>query len=737
MRKLFLFAFLILIFGITKSQQSNSIKLNNSLDSTITELLSAINKDSIESVMRSLESFGTRETFQPNHREIAIWIQEKYIEYGYLETEIDSFSITFNDSTTWHYNIIATLEGSINPDQFYIIGGHWDSYSYPNPTEVAPGADDNASGTTAAIEIARVMKALNYQPEATIKFVAFDMEEYMGYSSTNEFGSLYFARKAFEEGMDIKLMINNDMIANSGNDDWKIQVLRFDNAFWASDLATYFTNEYTLISPIDGDLNPMYSDSGPFYLYGFPAIYFVEYEFSPNYHSATDVVDSLNLEYCTDAVKISCALLAHYNEVPYQVEDFRINQVGDGNSLSLIWEPVYNNDLDGYNVFLYNDNDEIGSSFFTTDTTITIANLISGKKYKFGISAKDQDQNEGLTVFCEGIPYTYTFDQGIAILDESFGGILDATDEEIDSFYDALLSNYDYTKYDLLQVDLTEQDIFGKYSTLIWHINKSYANQVIKDYINTLEMYLNMGGNLLLTADKLTFALSDESQYNRMTYFEEGDFIYDYLRIDSSYIKTLALFSGAYSNYDGYLDLTIDSTKANPTDNYHLKHIAEAIFPEENGETIYFYGTKYSDTTIQGIMKHMPVGVVNDNEIYKTIALGFPLYYMDFAQSKSFIDYVLQEVFGETTNSVYDISKQSDHIHIWPNPATDVLNLNIANGNNTNYYISIFDVTGKKLKSIQNSTSDIFQINISDLNRGIYFVKFETSNGTFLKKFIK
>ena len=42
----------------------------------------------------------------------------------------------------------------------------------------APGADDNASGTAAALEIARVIISNGYQPEATIKFITFGAEEY-------------------------------------------------------------------------------------------------------------------------------------------------------------------------------------------------------------------------------------------------------------------------------------------------------------------------------------------------------------------------------------------------------------------------------------------------------------------------------------------------------------------------------------------------------------------------------
>ena len=65
--------------------------------------------------------------------------------------------------------MIATLTGIYEPQVYNIVGGHHDSYSSGDPMVFAPGADDNASGTAAVLEIARVIKANNYQPESTIK----------------------------------------------------------------------------------------------------------------------------------------------------------------------------------------------------------------------------------------------------------------------------------------------------------------------------------------------------------------------------------------------------------------------------------------------------------------------------------------------------------------------------------------------------------------------------------------
>ncbi len=102
--------------------------------------------------IEDLESFGTRYLYAENHREVSLWIKQKFINFGFENTMIDSFPKYASGSETWHYNIIATIEGIVNPNQYYIIGGHWDSYSEVSPIDSAPGADDNASGTAAVTD---------------------------------------------------------------------------------------------------------------------------------------------------------------------------------------------------------------------------------------------------------------------------------------------------------------------------------------------------------------------------------------------------------------------------------------------------------------------------------------------------------------------------------------------------------------------------------------------------------
>jgi len=277
----------------------------------IQEIVSEINADSVKSVIQKLQNFTTR-YMGTNRKQIYTWIKNKFISYGYTDVTVDSFDCYTNGlGYTKQYNVIAKLAGSANPLNYYIIGGHYDSYSKTN-VNFAPGADDNASGTAAVLESARAIKKKNYNPSSTLLFITFGAEELMLYGDS---GSEYYARTAANSGMNIKLMINNDMIAYSSYSAENSSVsINYYTGF--TDLLNYaagITKMYSKVEPVSGALN-QYSDSQPFAASNFPAIYFEELQFSPYYHSSSDVVDNYNMPYCAEIIKASCAMLLSYSE---------------------------------------------------------------------------------------------------------------------------------------------------------------------------------------------------------------------------------------------------------------------------------------------------------------------------------------------------------------------------------------------------------------------------------------
>ena len=56
-------------------------------------------------------------------------------------------------------HVVATLAGTTRPDDWYIVGGHYDSISTNDGNATAPGCEDNASGSAAVLEMARIFSA--------------------------------------------------------------------------------------------------------------------------------------------------------------------------------------------------------------------------------------------------------------------------------------------------------------------------------------------------------------------------------------------------------------------------------------------------------------------------------------------------------------------------------------------------------------------------------------------------
>jgi hypothetical protein len=89
------------------------------------------------------------------------------------------------------FNVVGVIPGKTKPDEYVVFGGHYDHLGIIKPMEgdsIANGADDDASGTTAVISLAKYYKKLNNN-ERTLVFVAFTAEEIGG------FGSQYFSTK--------------------------------------------------------------------------------------------------------------------------------------------------------------------------------------------------------------------------------------------------------------------------------------------------------------------------------------------------------------------------------------------------------------------------------------------------------------------------------------------------------------------------------------------------------------
>ncbi|MEJ2105015.1 MAG: M20/M25/M40 family metallo-hydrolase [Ignavibacteriaceae bacterium] len=820
---------------IFKNQKSiwkeNRINLNDSL---ITQITSSVNPENVRYFIQSLQDFQTRFLLANTRDAVAAWIKDQFLQMGFTDVVIDSFDY----AGTWQKNVIATLPGIYEPEVYNVVGGHHDSYSSGNPMIFAPGADDNASGTAAVLEIARVIKANNYQPESTIKFITFAAEEY------GLFGSYDYALKAYTSNMNIKIMINHDMISHTyyPANQSKVDINRYSGFEYLRDLAFYCIQNYSLLVPVNGGVNSSGSDSYSFWERGFPAVYFEENDFSPFYHSPADTIGNYNMEYCSEVIKSSCATLLLNIGMPSSVENYYLVDAGTGNSLIAWWSPNQSPDLEGYKIYLGSQSGSYDTSFTTNDTLATIGNLIEGNLYYVGISVLDQDGYESLiversatplelpaapaeftadplwhqvqlswlknneydllgyniyrsdiegelgdklnqsiyldTVYMDnsasnGIYYYYTvktvdnllnesidnttlrsrvvsMDQGILVVDETSdgdGSPMNPTDAEVDQFYNDILEHFNTDQYDIIEqgnkIGLAD---LGAYSTIIWHGNDMSNLSVTYEYREEIKKYLDFGGNCLYTGYKPSKAFENVSSLSKT--FSNGDFIFDYFKIQETKSTIFALFNEAKSLIGGYANIFVDSVKTLSSNDFHLKDI-EMTQASAEGVNIISYETNFDSTTQQGILKGKPVGVEYIGNDYKSVIISFPLYYMNKQQAKSFIQYVLTEKFDEVMPVEEPVSEFPAEYKLYQNfpnpfnPSTKIkfnVPVTLSEAEGSLVTLKVYDVLGNEIETIVNEEklAGTYEVEFTavDLPSGVYFYKLQTGSFIETKKMI-
>jgi Zn-dependent M28 family amino/carboxypeptidase len=302
--------FILIVSGCTKPDKEE-IKAQY-----ISRLVNKINSDSLVSYVTWMQNMSTRFMFADNHRQVAVNLKNKFIRLGYPDTKLDSFNVTATykgiEYTTTQYNVIATLVGK-STDSISVLGAHYDnriSSDTGDPFVFVPGANDNATGVGAMLEIARVMKQRSFIPSSTIQFVAFGAEEF------GLFGSFDFSQKASSRGENIRMMLNNDMIGIPSSSDpgmWYVNIIDYDNSHYLRSEAQRLCERYSSVGYVNDNSVAKRSDSYPFYLSGFQALFFMQNTPGSTYHTESDLVTTINYQYCREIVKISCALLVDRN----------------------------------------------------------------------------------------------------------------------------------------------------------------------------------------------------------------------------------------------------------------------------------------------------------------------------------------------------------------------------------------------------------------------------------------
>jgi hypothetical protein len=217
-------------------------------------------------------------------------------------SDVRSFDITVSNSVVEDTmaNVVGVIPGR-RRDEIVLFGAHYDHIGVREPVDgdsVANGANDNATGTTAVVLLARYLKTLR-QPERTLMFAAFTAEE-MGL-----LGSQHLAQQL--EPDHIVAMINLEMLGKPEQDrSSKAWITGFDRSSLGEILRDAVdTAEYLFYADPQPDLNLfMRSDNVAFARLGVPAhtISTGLLEDDHDYHQVTDEIETLDLSHLTRTI---------------------------------------------------------------------------------------------------------------------------------------------------------------------------------------------------------------------------------------------------------------------------------------------------------------------------------------------------------------------------------------------------------------------------------------------------
>ncbi|MGF2412520.1 M20/M25/M40 family metallo-hydrolase [Ferruginibacter sp.] len=418
-------------------------------DPEIEQLIKEVSADSLQSYIKTLVSFGTRNTLSnqtSENRGIAAarkWVLYKFqqaakLSGGRLSCFIDTTTLQPDgrriDRSILLGNVVATLKGTDPADnRIFIISGHLDNMR-SSPTDSigdAPGANDDASGTAAVIECARVLSKKDFP--ATIIFVAVSGEE------QGLLGAAFMSEKAKKANWYIEAVLNNDIIgSNNSNetsiiDNTKIRVfseglpafdteknavniraLGLENDGKSRQLARYvkeigerYVDNLEVVMIYRNDRFLRGGDHTPYVQRGFAAVRFTE--MNENYtrqHQNIrtenniqygDLEEYIDYEYLRKNTAMNLANLTNLAKAPSTPDSAKIDVKKLSNSTYLFWNKPKFGTVKGYYILVR----ETTSAYWQKKiyTTATEARLPYSKdNYFFAVQSVNETGNESLPV---------------------------------------------------------------------------------------------------------------------------------------------------------------------------------------------------------------------------------------------------------------------------------------------------------------------------------------------------
>ncbi len=317
-----------------------------------------VSADRLIGTVKGLAQFHTRNTNSPGLTEACEWAAAQLLTIPRLQVEVMKYRASGNRVAEEKdvVQVVAVLPG--RTDRRILVGGHIDSLNLRDDpvTGRAPGANDDASGTALAMELARVMATREW--ENTLVFVCFSGEE------QGLLGSTALAQRAKDENWKLEAVFNNDIVGNSVNTQGfkdKKQIRLFSDpadTTKSRELARF--TEWTVRQELKSfrvklvyrnDRFGRGGDHTPFMRQGFNAVRFCEvWEDFTRQHNDQDTPEHVDKEYLRNATRanlVAMVALANAKPAPERV---RIDR-RQGHDTRVTWTRV-----DGVEYVLYHRN---------------------------------------------------------------------------------------------------------------------------------------------------------------------------------------------------------------------------------------------------------------------------------------------------------------------------------------------------------------------------------------------
>ena len=325
--------------------------------------------DSIEQIIYELQRIGIRVTGSAAYDSATQWVVNKYTQLGYAPV-IDTFKYGTKNS----YNVIIEKPGS-QSDAWIIVGAHLDAVS------ISPGANDNGSGVAATLEIARILK--NVDCKVGVRIINFGAEE-QGLQGSN-----HYVNNTLSSTDNIQLMLNLDQLGGTlGQNNTRIKCERDedDNPSMNNVLSSLKTdtlgrliNLYTTLIPVRSKAYG--SDYMPFQNAGYVITGLYQESVDPNYHSANDKLENMDIASTTEVIKGAVASTLYFA---------RINTSANVSQTSNLLSRLYPNPASNWVKIIGGDNEmnhviltnalgqQVLSTEITSNEVIDIHNLTNG-----------------------------------------------------------------------------------------------------------------------------------------------------------------------------------------------------------------------------------------------------------------------------------------------------------------------------------------------------------------------